>query len=165
MPDTVYVLDANVFIHAARRYYAFDIAPGFWANLARSAQEGRVISIDQVHAELRKGGDDLQVWTDEVFRPWFQKTDGPDVVTNFAEIMEWVQRERRFTEAARAQFADGADGWLIAYARAENCVVVTEEVSRPASKAKVFIPDVCEPFGVPCLNTFQMMREAGIRLT
>lgn len=27
--STVYVLDANVFIEAARRYYAFDIAPVF----------------------------------------------------------------------------------------------------------------------------------------
>ena len=26
----VYVLDANVFIEAARRYYAFDLVPRFW---------------------------------------------------------------------------------------------------------------------------------------
>jgi hypothetical protein len=29
MDGTKYVLDANVFIEAARRYYAFDIAPPF----------------------------------------------------------------------------------------------------------------------------------------
>lgn len=165
MSDTVYVLDANVFIEAANRYYAFDIAPGFWKNLVSRAGESRIVSIDHVHGELRQGKDALAKWADEHFRVWFEKTDGPDIVASYAEIMEWVQREERLTGAAREQFAGCADGWLVAYARAENCVVVTEEVSRPASKAKVFIPDVCEPFGVPCLNTFQMMREAGIRLT
>jgi len=33
MDRSVYVLDANVFIEAARRYYAFDIAPKFWDTL------------------------------------------------------------------------------------------------------------------------------------
>lgn len=27
---TKYILDANVFIEAHRRYYSFDIAPSFW---------------------------------------------------------------------------------------------------------------------------------------
>jgi hypothetical protein len=30
MKRSVYVLDANVFIEAARRYYAFDLATRFW---------------------------------------------------------------------------------------------------------------------------------------
>lgn len=30
---TCYLLDANVLMEAARRYYAFDIAPGFWQAL------------------------------------------------------------------------------------------------------------------------------------
>ena len=27
----MYVLDTNVFIDAANAYYAFDLAPGYWA--------------------------------------------------------------------------------------------------------------------------------------
>ena len=38
-----YLLDANVFIEAYKRYYAFDIAPAFWNNLALAAQDGLVM--------------------------------------------------------------------------------------------------------------------------
>jgi Zn-dependent peptidase ImmA (M78 family) len=37
-----YVLDANVFIEAARRYYALDLAPGFWQKLTQYASAGAV---------------------------------------------------------------------------------------------------------------------------
>ena len=47
-----YLLDANVFIEAAKRYYAFDIAPSFWRELGCKAQEGMVLSIDRVNAEI-----------------------------------------------------------------------------------------------------------------
>jgi len=40
MGGTEYVLDANVFIEAARRYYAFDIAPPFWESLVQHAANG-----------------------------------------------------------------------------------------------------------------------------
>ena len=36
-----------------------------------------------------------------------------------------------FIEAAKIQFASVADGWLIAYALAKRCVVVTHERADP----------------------------------
>ncbi len=33
----VYLLDANVFITASRRYYAFDLVPTFWSALVANA--------------------------------------------------------------------------------------------------------------------------------
>ena len=47
-----YVLDSNVFMEAARRYYAFDIAPPFWESLVHHAANGRLESIDRVKQEL-----------------------------------------------------------------------------------------------------------------
>lgn len=40
--DSTYVLDADVFMTAARSYYAFDVAPAFWHGLAREAANGRL---------------------------------------------------------------------------------------------------------------------------
>jgi hypothetical protein len=60
--DTVYVLDANVFIEAARRYYAFDVAPTFWTGLVHHATQGRIKSIDKIKQELERGNDDLAEW-------------------------------------------------------------------------------------------------------
>ena len=40
-PMRVFLLDANVFIEAAKRYYAFGIAPGYWDALIKHAGAGR----------------------------------------------------------------------------------------------------------------------------
>ena len=39
--DPLYLLDANVFIEAAKGYYAFDIAPRFWEALISEASVRR----------------------------------------------------------------------------------------------------------------------------
>lgn len=46
MPDR-YLLDANSFIEAKRRHYAFDICPGFWAALLAHHGGSRLASIDR----------------------------------------------------------------------------------------------------------------------
>ena len=51
MDGATYVLDANVFIEAARRYYAFDLAPVFWESILQHAAHGRIYSIDRVKKE------------------------------------------------------------------------------------------------------------------
>ena len=53
-----YVLDANVFIQAKRRFYDFDFCPGYWRVLIYYNREGRLSSIDRVQEELKRGGDD-----------------------------------------------------------------------------------------------------------
>lgn len=59
--DKKYLLDANVFIEAKRRYYAFDLCPGFWDCLVSHHQGDRIQSIDRVKQELERG-DDLLQW-------------------------------------------------------------------------------------------------------
>lgn len=62
-----YVLDANVFIEASRRYYAFDIAPSFWQILIDHAGKGQVLSIDHIKVELERGKDELAKWAKNDF--------------------------------------------------------------------------------------------------
>lgn len=160
---TVYVLDANVFIQAARRYYAFDLAPKFWEALLRHGEGSRIKSIDRVKHELERGKDELATWVKEIFVDAFASTDDTDVIRSFAELMTWVQAQRQFTDAAKADFASAADGWLVAYGRVNGCVVVTHEVLDPNVRRKVPIPNVCEAFGVPFVDTFEMLRALGVR--
>jgi hypothetical protein len=163
--DAPYVLDANVFIEAARRYYAFDLAPRFWESLAHHAASGRVRSIDRVKQELERGKDELAQWVDDNFTNALASTDEPDVIQSFSEIMTWVQAQNQFSPAAKADFANGADGWLVAYARAKGCVVVTQEVPAPDARRKVPIPNVCQAFDVPFVNTFEMLRALGVQFS
>ncbi len=162
---TVYVLDANVFIQAARRYYAFDLAPRFWEALVRHAEAGQIKSIDRVKQELERGKDELATWAKDIFTAAFASTDDTEVIRSFSEIMTWVQAQGQFSDAAKAAFASAADGWLVAYARVNGCVVVTHEVLDPNVRRKVPIPNVCEAFGDPFLDTFEMLRALGVRFT
>jgi len=113
MDGTNYVLDANVFIEAARRYYAFDIAPPFWESLLHHAANGRLQSIDRVKYELERGKDELATWATEQFNDAFASTDEEDVLESYSEVMSWVQAQDQFSDAAKADFASGADGWLL----------------------------------------------------
>jgi predicted nucleic acid-binding protein len=161
----MYILDANVFIEAHRRYYAFDIAPPFWASLVDAASAGRVGSIDWVKKELDRGNDELTKWADNKFAQAFARTDGDDVIQSYGEIMEWVQAQGQFSDGAKDEFADGADGWLIAYARVNGYVIVTHEEYAPEARRKIPIPNVCREFGVQYLDTFKMLRNMGVRFT
>jgi len=150
-------------MEAANRYYAFDIAPAFWEHLILHASAGRLCSIDRVRDELLEQKDRLAQWARTEFREWFERTDREDVVREYREVMEWVNQHPRYTSAAKAVFAEEEDGWLIAFARAEGCIVVTQEKPEPESKKKVKIPDVCDHFGVPWIDTFEMLRRLRIK--
>ena len=162
----VYLLDANVFMQAARQYYAFDIAPLFWQALLTQAASGRVRSIDRVKDEIDKGKDDLKQWANGGFHRWFESTGQDDVVEAYREIMVWAYNQSQYTNSAKAEFArhDNADSWLVAYAKARECVVVTHEQFDANVKRRIPVPNVCRAFDIRYDDTFQMLRALGVRL-
>jgi len=160
----VYSLDANVFIEAARRYYAFDLVPRFWTSLEQLARDGRICSVDRVKQELEKGKDLLADWAAREFAHGFVQTDTTEVLTEFRNVMAWMSRQAQFLDAAKQQFAGGADGWLVAHAKTNGHVVVTMEQLSADVRRRVPIPNVCNAFGVRYVNTFEMLRELDVRL-
>lgn len=160
----IYILDANVFIQAARMHYAFDLVPTFWQALIVQASQGRVRSIDRVRDEILRGNDELAEWVKSQFNDSFLSTDDDDIFTSYREIIAWAEHQTQFTPAAKAEFARVADGWLVACARARGGVVVTHEKFQAGTRNRVLIPNVCRAFGVPAIDTFAMMRTLGVRL-
>lgn len=165
-PSPVYLLDANVFIEAARRYYAFDIAPAFWNALVEQAEMGRVISIDRVRDELKRGKDDLAEWAGNAFEPWFASTVDDSILAVYREVMQWASEQTQFVEQAKEEFAqaENADAWVVAFAKAKGCIVVTHEQFDPNVRRRIPIPNVCRAFDVSYLDTFQMLRALAVRL-
>ena len=172
-----YILDANVFIEAKNRYYHFDICPGFWSALIAHHKKDRIFSIDKVRDELTKKPkpeelaediDRLSEWAKKtVPETFFKETQDIAVINVFREMVSWVNSETQFTPAAKAEFADieNADGWVVAYAKVNELVVVTHEVYAPAVQRKVPVPNVCLEFGVDApVNTFEMLAELKVKL-
>lgn len=164
MQSNAYVLDTDVFIEAARRYYAFDLGSKFWDILLKHADNGVVESIDWVKNELLEGKDELARWADDSFSNAFFSTIEEDVQESYRKIITWVQNQPQYREAAKADFADGADGWLIAYAMTRGRIIVTHENPDPNIRRKVPIPNVCEQFNIRYIDTFAMLRELGAKL-
>jgi len=159
-----FLLDANVFIDAHRRYYGFDLCPGFWTALVRQHQEHRVFSVDRVRQEISKGTDKLKKWARQKdLDAFFRNTNDQATLSYFGDMSDWVQGESQYTSEAKSEFATVADGWLVACAKACEFVVVTHEVYSPEAKRKVPIPNVCRHFAVECVDTFQMLRELKVR--
>lgn len=158
----MYLLDANVLIEAKNRYYAFDIAPGFWAWLDQAHQKSLACSIEAVRDELLDGNDELAGWA-RANTPFFRAID-QGTTRHFGALTSWAT-SRDFTQAARASFTGNtADYLLVAYAREHQHTVVTHERSQPKARARVLIPDACLAMGVSTTDTFQMLRQTGAHL-
>ena len=162
----VYVLDTNILIEAHRRYYAFDLCPGFWDFLIASHQHGYICSIDRVRTELEAGKDELAKWIDDTLPgSFFMPTASASVVAQYTGMITWVNG-RGFKPEAKAEFASVADGWLVAYAKANtDHIVVTHEQPRPDARKKVLIPDVCVEFKVDYQDTFAMLKQLKASFT
>jgi hypothetical protein len=162
---TRYVLDSNIFITAARQHYPFDLVPSFWTCLEQHAATGRVQSIDRVQDELVHGKDELATWVAGPFAGAFKATNGAATIAEFRAAMAWAGTQKQLMPAAVAEFAKCADGWLVAYAKAEALTVVTHETFAPDCRNRVKIPNVCKHFGVTYVGTLEMLRGLGAKLS
>ncbi|MGY4904542.1 DUF4411 family protein [Streptomyces sp. 900116325] len=158
----MYLVDSNVLIEAKNRYYAFDIAPGFWAWLDHAHINSLACSIAPVRDELIQGGDELADWA-QSHSDFFRPIDA-EATTHFGPLTQWTYT-RPYTAAAVTEFlTNTADFFLVAYARAHKHTLVTHEQPRPDSRKRVLIPDACNALGVTYSNTFVMLRNAQARL-
>ncbi|MCF7981158.1 MAG: DUF4411 family protein [Pseudomonadales bacterium] len=161
-----YIIDSDVLITAKNSYYAFDLCPGFWDSLLVQHRAGHAFSLDRNRQELLQGRDDdnLVKWVHRsVPANFFLSSDNAEVVANYTDVMLWIQRNPQYFDGAKAKFATGADGWLVAYAKANSCVVVTLEESRPESRNQIKLPDVCRQFNVVYQDVFTMLRELNVQ--
>lgn len=157
----MYLIDADVFIEAKDRHYAFDVVPGFWDWLLAANAEGTLASVEAVGYELRAGGDELSQWVVARDETFFLPPDD-EVVASLHVVSEWATNCERYEPAAVAEFLAKADYYLIAHAHAKVDVVVTHEVSSNSPK-RIKIPDACDDLHVECITPFSMLREAGAR--
>lgn len=157
-----FLLDANVFIEASRRYYGFDIVPSFWNWLDQKQSNEDIASITSIYDELVNGNDELAEWVKErKGSGWWLEVTDRETQETYREVVAWVMAHPNFKPEAKDEFLAGADPWLIAEAKVLGVTVVTHEKLDLNAKKKVYIPVVCEHFGITYLDTFQMIRDFG----
>lgn len=154
-----YLLDTNVFIEAANRYYGFDLCPGFWEWLDFAAENGRVVSMRNVLDELLARDDELSGWAKS--RPILFPLLRPEAADHLKYLSVWA-RSGYYTDGAAATFLDAADYFLVASAMSNGDIVVTHE--RPDRRpGRITIPDGCIDMGVHFMNPFMMLRQEDVQ--
>lgn len=165
MPPPDYWLDTSVLIESKKRWYRFDVVPGFWSFLDAKVAEGVICSPVRVYEELvDRTDDDLAAWArDRRGLPFFVDPDEA-VQNSLREVVDFVNSTYGVTKAT-TNFLDGADPWIVAYAQVHGGTVITLELGAvPGKTPKVRLPIVCEHFGVQWDSLFEMLQQLGMRL-
>lgn len=153
----MYLLDANVFIQAKNLHYRFATFPCFWDWLNEHNASGHLASTTLIQKELASGNDELAQWANAAQATWFISEHDRDTQRAFRDIAAWVSSHPRYKGHAKQTFLAAGDPWLIAKAITLHATVVTHEKSAPESVKKIFIPDVCQYFEVPHLDTYDLL--------
>ncbi|WP_252088535.1 DUF4411 family protein [Pseudomonas sp. MWU13-3659] len=152
-----HLLDANTLIEAKNRYYGMEICPAFWQWLLNKNQILELGSITSVMEELSKGNDDLAEWTTSN-RTFFHSVSDQQTQSAYAQIAAHISAQApNMKTGALEEFLSGAAPWLIAKAMSTGATVVTHEVLNLDVKRKFIIPNICESFSVPYMNTFELL--------
>jgi hypothetical protein len=148
-----YSLDSNILINL-RRTYPRDIFGSLWDSIEDSVGADDVCVSEAVLREVHRGGDDLYAWVKGLEGFVCDVTD--DELATVAAIAvdhpEWVRGQ-----------VNEADPFLIAHAKAEGSVIITEENRKgPGTLDKnLKIPNVADEHGVACLKFFEFVRTQG----
>ena len=127
------------------------------------SDQGVIRCSSLIYGELVAGvQDDLAQWIRD--RRYSGLVVEPDVEVQSAltEIADYVAQN--FPPNRAAEFLREADPWVIAHASVTDGIVVTQEAQVPPNSTRVKIPNICEQFGVPWINMYQMLRELRISL-
>lgn len=171
MSKEIFLLDTNSFITPHLTYYPFDFAPGFWEQLERNIENGRIAVLDIVKAEILQGNDNLKEWMEELDIQEHIDHRDAGILAKYGAVLQSVQSNPCYKTAALTEWSKGnvADAWLIAAAAAKGYTLITfEEPNKglnartPSKEAK--IPDIAAEFDVKTANLFYMMRELGFAL-
>ena len=161
----LYLLDANVMIRAHEDYYPLDRIPQFWTWLGYLGENGDIKVPYEIYGEIEVSTGPLHDWlTDPAISKHLildQKVD--------STILNSVLEKGYAPDLNDSEIEEiGMDPFLVAYAVANSVevTIVTKEVSAPSKKrANRKLPDVCNAFGVRCINDFEFYRELNFKIS
>jgi hypothetical protein len=138
---------------AWQRWYPPDIFPSLWVHMEKLIADGDLTSTEEVRNELEKKHDELFAWVKTKSEMFLPLRD--DIQHQVRVILE--QFPKMVDQRSGKSFADP---FVVATARATGTTVVTGEApTRSPNRPK--IPDVCNHFKVPWINTIGLIRKEG----
>lgn len=152
-----YCIDASAIIAAWDKDYPKDVFPSLWPQLAKHRTD--IVLIEPIYDEIKPMTNPLRVWmTDNDF-------ESIPIDGRVEELSLRLEKEYQIREGSEG--ASRNDIKLIAYAKINNKIVVTDEEEqpqKPVKKYKYKIPAICDEKKVECINFIKMIRQLEIRI-
>ena len=146
-----YSIDTSALLDAWVRGFPPDVMPGLWKQLEELIDNGQLIATEEVLYELKKKEDDVYKWA-KSHEKMFVPTDEQIQIA----VTEILRDHKKLIDTRKNR--SGADPFVIALAKVEDCAVITGE--KPTSRQeRPHIPDVCRDIGIPCIDILQLCRE------
>jgi len=166
MSNSRFLLDANCFITPCNNYYPFQYVPAYWEALICAHITNSVFTLQEVKEEVSQKEDSIRDWIGaDDFPVSFIKSTDTKSLNKYAEIARWTQVHPKYSSAEKNKFVTNTtDGFLVAYAHTHKMILVSEEkfISDP-NTTKIKIPNLCQQFGVECINVFEMLKRLQVR--
>lgn len=150
-----YVIDTCSFLEGSLgRNYEKEYFPIHWMNFDLKVDDGVIVSTSLVYKELQEQDDYIFNWADQrkhIFKPPLQNVQ-KELRNLFGKFQRWTIHNNR-------KKTTWADPELIAYAKAKNVVLVTQEAfNNPSKEENYGIPRICLDFGVECINFLELIK-------
>lgn len=165
--NEVFLIDANIMIEPCNRYYAFDLVPAFWEELAPHFESGEIVLLDLVRKEILN--DELTEWLGRLKHLQICNHVEASIVAHYQSVMNYIVNSGIYKASAYDKWAQSnvADPWLIAAAISNHYTLVTMEVplrgiSKKNQGKTAKLPNIAEVFDVKWIDLFTMMRRLGI---
>ena len=148
-----YVFDTSSLVEAWVRAYPPDSFPQLWMEMEGLADDGRLISPEEVLIDLAKKDDDLHAWVKSRSTAIIQPTSRELM----DEVKEILSAHPMLTKSGTGRNA--SDPFVIALAAIRECPVVTQEKGGTDTKPK--IPSVCSVRSLDCMTILEVIRSEG----
>lgn len=157
----VFWIDASMLVENSNTLHPNERIPQFWVFLESQIKKGNICIPKMVHGEVTKGNDWVANWCKHRNDGHFCVSPNREIQeTHIPIVMEHLEKEYAGKRMRHQldKFASGADPWLIAYARENSGVAVSEEDRAKKFDQKIKIPNVCKGVGVAWCDTYEMLK-------
>jgi len=154
-----YIFDNNTLSGIFRHYYR-DSFSSFWTLFDKMVLEGNILSVREVHNEIKKltRKDELEAWAKS--NPVFFHDPTNEELQFITQIYSVPHFFNSISQQKLLKGGPFADPFIIAKAFVEQGTVVSMEKPKP-NAAK--IPNICEHFHIPCINLQVFLKQNNWR--
>ena len=150
-----YVFDTSGFVALFKSYYRTAF-PSLWERFDTMIEDGLIISTREVKREIEDQDDLLDDWAATNIHLFPSPT--ADEAIFVGSIYKVTHFQANIEQKKLLKGGKNADPFVIAKAATLSASVITLEADKPKA-AK--IPNICQHFGIPCLNLEEFMKEEG----